>query len=591
MADRKRFRPGRLLVVVILALLIAFLLELNRFLPGVWPGGGGDRGSRPVASGTTPAPDRVVPGGPIAPPKPAGRRVAVVVAPPAGSAPADASVRLGGAVASRAAGTDATTPLEVSAGPADDELAVRLGAAEVRHGVPRVAPPSLRVAFPAAAVGPRPPPGDGRTVVVKDERGPIAGAQVRWESAGHESVGQADADGRLRVPRGASPLVKVCASSADHVDACLYAHLDAPGPLEVVLVRRVPVATSFVAPGGAGLRPSTLRIRPLGGPPRALARDEGFDALNTALPTDLVATGRLEIEAPGRPPVSVPLASLGERTVLPPGRPLAVRVRDPRGAPAAGARVEARWNAEPGAEPADAARLSTTGTTDANGDVVLPVPTDREVTVVAEGDGTAPATGRLAPGDGAARTELALAPAGRVAVRVRDADGHPAAAARVVALVRVGDTQVRRQAATDADGVARLEGLPVGRVDVHAHTTGHAWSAVDATTRADEETSVEVRLARGARLHLVVEDPDGVPLPGVAVRSVERPDAAGSPPPPADPDRGPWVTDANGSLVVDDLPPRALDLFLHLEGYVDEAVADVLPGPTLHFSTLVPAAR
>jgi hypothetical protein len=63
-ADRKRFRPGRLLVVAILALLIAFLLELNRFLPGVWPGGGGSRGSRPHATGTTPAPDRVTAGRP-----------------------------------------------------------------------------------------------------------------------------------------------------------------------------------------------------------------------------------------------------------------------------------------------------------------------------------------------------------------------------------------------------------------------------------------------------------------------------------------------------------------------------------------------
>jgi hypothetical protein len=51
------------------------------------------------------------------------------------------------------------------------------------------------------------------------------------------------------------------------------------------------------------------------------------------------------------------------------------------------------------------------------------------------------------------------------------------------------------------------------------------------------------------------------------------------------------VTDANGTLVVDDLPPRALDLFLHREGSVDEAVADVTPGPTVHYATLVPAPR
>jgi hypothetical protein len=245
------------------------------------------------------------------------------------------------------------------------------------------------------------------------------------------------------------------------------------------------------------------------------------------------------VEVPGRPPVAVALASLPEATVIPEGRALAVRVRDPRGAPAAGARVEATWTAEAGAEPADLTRLSVTGTTDAAGEVVLPVPKDREVTVVAEAAGAAPATDRVAIGDEAARRALALAPAGRVTVEVRDADGRPAPSARVVAIVRVGDAQVRRQATTDADGRAALEDLPVGRVDVHAHVAGHAWRAVDLTTRAGADVRAEVRLARGARLHLVVEDPDGVPLAGVAVRSVERPDAAGSRRRPPTPTAGP----------------------------------------------------
>lgn len=593
MADRKRLRPGRLLVVAILALLIAFLLELNRFLPGSWPGGGGTRGSRPTAVGTTPAPDRVVAGPRVAPPTPPERRVAVVVTPPAGAPATDVAVRFGDAVASRAAGTDPSAPLEVAAAPGTDLFEVHAGATRVWHGAPASAAPGVvRVALPATAPGPRPATGAGREVAVRDDRGPVGGAQVRWVAGGREHVGQADANGRLALPRDASPLVRVCAASSDHAEGCTYAHLDAPGPIDVVLVRLVPVATRFVAPGGqAGLRPATLRLRPLGAPPRALSRDEGFDALDTSLPTDLVATGRLEIEVPGRPPLSVALAALSSATEVPAGRPLAVRVRDAQGAPVAGSRVEARWAADAAAEPADPAHLAVNGVTDADGRVVLPVPTDREVVVVAEGDGRAPATGRVARGDAAATADLALAPAGRARVVVRDADGRPAAAARVVAVVRVGDAEVRRSAATDGDGVAVLGGLPVGRVDVRAHAPGHAWSAVDVEARADAETRAEVRLARGARLHLVVEDPDGVPLAGVAVRSVERPDASGATPPPADPDRGPWVTDVNGTLVVDDLPPRTLDLFLHRDGYVDEAVADVTPGRTLLYATLVPAPR
>lgn len=592
MADRRRFRAGRLLVVAVLALLLALLLELNRFFPGAWPGGGGTRGSKPEAAGVAPAPDRVVAGPSVPPPKPPPRKVAVVVAPPAGAPAVGATVRLGDAVASRAAGSDASAPLEVPA-PADVDLfAVKVGDGEVWHGVPRGgADTAVRVAFPATPVGPRPPVGTGRVVRVHDDRGPVAGAQVLWVAGGRESVARTEADGTLRLPRATSPFVRVCASSNDHAEACVYAHLDAAGPVDVALVRRVPVRTRFVAAGGATLRPATLRLRPAGEPPRAVVRDEGFDALDTALPTDLVATGRLEVEVPGRPPVSVPLASLPEATVIPEGRRLTARVTGPDGTPAAGARVEARWRADAGAEPADAAQLSVAGTTDASGAVGLPVPTDREVTVVAEGAGAAPAAARVAAGGEPTEAALALAPAGRARVRVRDADGRPAASARVVAIVRVGDAPVRREARTDADGAATLEALPVGHVDVLVHAPGHAWSAADVSPPAGGEAQVEVRLARGARLHLVVEDPDGVPLAGVAVRSVERPDAAGSPPPPADPDRGAWVTDANGALVVDDLPPRALDLFLHRDGYADEAVADVAPGATVHYATLVPAAR
>jgi hypothetical protein len=80
---------------------------------------------------------------------------------------------------------------------------------------------------------------------VRDDAGPIGGAQVMWVAGGREFVGQTDARGVLRLPRGTSPFVRICASSADHAEACAYAHLDAPGAIDVVLVRRVPVRTKF----------------------------------------------------------------------------------------------------------------------------------------------------------------------------------------------------------------------------------------------------------------------------------------------------------------------------------------------------------
>jgi len=592
-AQRRRFHAGRLLVVVVLVLLLALLLELNRFLPGAWPGGGGDRGSRPVASGTTTTPDRVVAGPRVPPPTPAASRVAVVVAPPGGGPPPDGTeIRWGAARATRIPGDAPTAPIEVPADAAADLFEVRTPEAHVLHGVPRAALGcEVRVALPATPVGPRPAAAAHRELRVHDDVGPVRGAEVHWVEGGREAVGQTDDDGRVLLPRGATPLVRVCASSPGHGEACTYANLDAPGPLELTLIRRVPVRTTFVEPGtGTLLRPLTLRLRPRGATPRTLVRDEGFDPLDTSLPTDLVATGHLEVEVPGRPPLAVPLAGLGPRTEVPEGRVMTVTVRDTNGAPIEGARVDARWDAEAVPEPADPFRLAAAATSNARGTATLRVPSDREVSVVADADGRAPAAVRVAP-EASATPAITLAPAAGVRVRVRDADGRPAPAARVVVAIRVGDEVVRRHAVTDRDGTATMAGLPAGRLDVQAHVPGHAWSAVAVTAVASAEVDAEVRLVRGHRLHLVVEDPDGVPIAGVAVRSVERPDEAGSPPPPADPDRGAWVTDANGTLVVDDLPPRALDLFLHRDGYVDEAVADVRPGPTLLFATLVPAPR
>ncbi len=535
MVQRRRFRLGRLLVVVVLCLLLALLLELNRFLPGSWPGGGGDRGSRPVATGTRTTPDRIVAGPPVAPRTPPTARVAVVVTPPGGGPPPDGTeVRFGGVWATRIPGDAPTAPIDVAADASVDVFEVRTPDTHVVHGAPRVhgalggaLAGEVRVVLPATPVGARPTAATHRELRVRDDLGPVRGAEVHWVEGGREAVGQTDANGRLRLPRGASPLVRVCASASEHGEACTYANLDVPGTLELLLVRRVPVRTTFVEPGtGTLLRPLTLRLRPHGATPRTLVRDEGFDPLDTSLPTDLVATGHLEVEVPGRPPLAVPLAGLGPRTEVPEGRVLTVTVRDATGAPVEGARVDARWDAEAVPEPADPFRLTATATSDARGTVTLRVPSDREVSVVADADGRAPASARVTPDAASART-LALTPAARVRVRVRDAEGRAAPAARVVVAIRVGDEVVRRQAVTDRDGLATVTDLPAGRVDVLAHVPGHAWSAVAATAVASAEVEAEIRLVRGHRLHLVVEDPDGVPIAGVAVRSVERPDDAG----------------------------------------------------------------
>src|SRR5262245_46875689 len=55
--ERRHPRPKRVLLFLVLALLLALLLEMNRWLPGGWPGGGESSGFRAlnVAEGTDPA--------------------------------------------------------------------------------------------------------------------------------------------------------------------------------------------------------------------------------------------------------------------------------------------------------------------------------------------------------------------------------------------------------------------------------------------------------------------------------------------------------------------------------------------------------
>src|SRR5262245_47565738 len=45
-----RPRPLRWLIVIVLLVLVCLLLELHRFLPGGWPGGGGSSGFRRLSA-------------------------------------------------------------------------------------------------------------------------------------------------------------------------------------------------------------------------------------------------------------------------------------------------------------------------------------------------------------------------------------------------------------------------------------------------------------------------------------------------------------------------------------------------------------
>jgi hypothetical protein len=278
---------------------------------------------------------------------------------------------------------------------------------------------------------------------------------------------------------------------------------------------------------------------------------------------------------------------LKDATALPAGRALEVRVADAAGTPVASAEVTARYAPGDDPESQDAGVLSTAARTDADGRARVAVPTDRPVDLRVLAKGSAPAGLRVAP-DAPTATDVTVEPGLSLTVRVEDARGAAVADARVLCVARAGTSEVRIEARTGRDGTATLPPVGAGRVEVLAHATGFAWGGAVAEAKAASEP-VRIVLPAGERLHLVVEDPWGVPLDGVRVESAPRPSPAGQSPDPSDPDAAPWRTDAHGVLEVLDQPVREVTLFLHKDGYESETLRGVVPGDATWYATLSPS--
>jgi hypothetical protein len=594
MASRRGARPVRFLLLLALLLALALLLELQRFLPGSWPGGGGPRGLRAIPEGSAPDPSSVRPSDERPRPPGPGATVLVVVAPPsAGLDPA-------GRLTVERSGRSTTAPLEggraaIEAGDgAIGGFSVERGDRRVVHGAP---PPNLgasivlhwpRATLPETA----PAPPLRRTVRVEDEDGrPIAGAEVSWVAGRKEAHGVTDAAGTVEVADTPLPQVRVCAVADGHGEVCAYASVAVPGPLVLRLPRLERRTTTFVdETSGDAVRPVTIRLVTPREAPRTVTRpEEGYGRFDLRLPRDLAWRAAVEVETPGRPTVRVPLSTMGERTPIPRGRTLSVRVVDAAGRPAPGVPVTARYAQSADPEAQDEGVLATSERTDAEGLALVAVPSDRPADLLVVPARGAPTGVRVAV-DAPAEVAVRLEPGVTVEVRVTGATGAPLAGARVLCVARAGAGEARREARTGPDGRATLEPVAAGRVEVLAHAPGHAWAAVRADAR-EGAPPVAVALQAGRRLHLVVEDPWGVPLADVVVRAVPRPGAGGQGPDAGDPDAVPWRTDAHGVLDVADQPARPIDLHLHREGYEDEVVADVTPGDVTWYATLVPVAR
>ncbi len=595
MASRRR--PRRVVWILVVALLLWLLLDLNRWLPGVWPGGGGDSGSRPMPSGSQTDPSRLRPDA-SPPPPPAPQRPTLRIVVSEGSGTATPPSRVTARAADReAAGTSdgGVATLEGIAPERVEDLSVARGRTRVFHGpFPRGTGAEVVVAWPRAALPDAVPRAAGPVPlrVTGEDGTPLRGAEVHVTGRpGEDAVLSTDAEGRAEIALPSSGRVRICASVEGFGEACIDASRRASAPLELRLPRMERREARFVDPEtGAALRATAVRLRGSDGVERELPPPEGgFERLEVTWPRTLLSGGSVEVEVAGRPTVRAPLATLPATLAVPVGRTLELRVAAPEGGAAGRASVSVRWAPEHVLEPREADLVTVKAPLGPDGTATVPVPAGRAAELIVEPEDAAP-VGQSLPAEATGPVGVSLAAGVALPVRVETVDGKPVSGAQVVALARAGKATVRRRARTGDDGTATLPPVGEGRLEVYAHRPGFSWSVATVDARPGAGP-VRLVLAPGKRLRLVVEDPEGLPLAGVAVRAVARADAAAGTPDPMDPEGRPWTTDADGILFVEDLPDREVDLYLGLAGYQEEVVARVRPGATTWFATLVRNAR
>lgn len=598
MPNPPRVNVKRLLLVVLLALVLGLLLEMNRWLPGGWPGGGGSGGFRELKAAASPGAGSEGLTAPLEP-SPTWRPeqgVTLEVLGPEG-APAEGFRAAVGADTAFDGPERGGRSLRL---PGRDvfEQGVRVmhQGAQVRHVPPAGLPPTplWRVFLPRG----RPEllrSAQPLTVRVLDA---VTGAPVPTATVYGPVALQglaADAQGQA-VLTGLKDRAALRVTAPGYYDALPVAHPGAAGPHEVRLSPRQRVALRFVdGPDGAAATVSQVEVRDA--QDRVLWRSAGpapgaappqVERAEVEVPGDRVAGARLLVEAPGRPRTEVPLPPEGGAVALAPlGRRVEVLLRDAQGRPVPARRATLRYDADgpvPGTESAGVERSLEPA---ADGTLVALVPARGEATLLVESAEHAPVVVRVGPGDSAGPREATVERGLRVPVQVLDARGRPVREAEVRAAAVVRGLRVEVQGRTDAEGLARVGPLPPGPVELFARAAGRAWNGTT-TEAAAAMGTVELRLFPGAALRLVVESATGAPLEGVSV--VLSP-ADDGPPDVRPPEAAPGRTDREGLLVVEDLPARAYRARLTLPGHGDEVLHDLRPGAVTYFATLLPTPR
>lgn len=571
--------------LLLLAVLLG-LLELNRFLPGGWPGGGGEGGfrRRPVASRDL---TRVRPPEGELPPLPTDG-IRVVLRSPGGKAPAGSQVGVDRAgAAARPIDDEGRATIHDDA-VLDAGFRVQLPQGlEVRHGP---ADPSLAtewtVHLPALAPPPPAVQGPVRLEVVRaeDER-PLAGAAVTVHHETDWQVEAVGADGTLVLASlDTRTLVTIEAPGRQTVQR--WVHPRAGTTVHIRVPRTPRIDVEFVdAESGKPIELRGLRVlTPAGEVLWASEPGLGVPVSRTLKvePGADLADALLEVRTASHPVAHVPLAALGREVRLPAGRSVEVRVRDNDAQRLPGGKVRAHYIPEllgpPEHHPAEPLEVAVDVGTD------VPLPAGAPARLLVEADASAPRAIHVAPDDEPSR-EVRLAPGIPVTVHVVDADGEPVEGAEVVIHASPDGLRVVRRGRTLAEGRAKVRDLPAGPVEVYAHAPGLAWAVV-ATDVKRGSAPVEVTLAPGQPIRLVTETALGLPLGGVRVRTTpEANDAVEV----VGPDALPRRTREDGTLVLPDLPDGRWRVQLSVPGYGDVVLHDVRPGPAIHFVTMVPS--
>ncbi len=581
MATRKRDRVKRTVLLLVALCVLAFLLELNRWLPGTWPGGGG--GGIKTAGDLVKTPDTDKPEddtGAVAPPKeppanwPPPEGIVVEVRGPNGSLETEWRLGTGGGGEEK---PDAAGRLRTGNARARERgfrIGTKGGKLRHEHGVnAHVAAWSIHL--PAAKLPTQRDGGRaGLRIIDAVTKTPIQGARVEWQARGRMQRAESDATGEVVVkPEYGGRAARVTIHADGYETHKAWASPRDTRLREVALEKIVRKPARFLYNG----EPVSAGFTLFDGGGRRLRIPQGKDEVR--VPESQVESAWVEIRATGMV-FRMRVRDLKDEMTVPDGKLIDVDLKDVNGAALSSARIFAEV---PVANEGGPDRFEGGARNQALGsDRRLTVPEGRAFKLIVEAPGKAPIVRGFTAVDGNAPLEFVAEDGIMVPVRVAG-EGKPLPGARVVARASVQGVRIVRSAQTGRDGRANVGPFGRGPVEIFVTAAGRAWSA-NVAEAGPAMGTVEMKLEAGFPVHLVVEDPYGVPLRGVDVEvtPVKGPPLV-SPPPPVK-----SRTNVGGRLTIEHIPNGLYSVRLTLDGHHTEVLRSVQPGAVTYFATLVP---